>query len=220
VPVVTTDTGNGQRSGSSAGPRLRLVLATANPDKAKEIVAIMAGAAGDAIELRPRPPDVPEVDETGDTLEENARLKGHALLQATGVAAIADDTGLEVDALGGAPGVYSARFAGEKATYDDNVTKLLAELAAAGALVPETRRARFRTVAIACFADRADVVAHGLVEGVIAVERRGSAGFGYDPVFIPDGGDGRTYAEMTLAEKGALSHRGKAFRALATGLLH
>jgi XTP/dITP diphosphohydrolase len=109
VPVVTTDTGNGQRSGSSAGPRLRLVLATANPDKAKEIVAIMAGAAGDAIELRPRPPDVPEVDETGDTLEENARLKGHALLQATGVAAIADDTGLEVDALGGAPGVYSAR---------------------------------------------------------------------------------------------------------------
>jgi XTP/dITP diphosphohydrolase len=212
------DGGNGHAPPPGAD-RLRLVLATANPDKAREIVAIITDTAGGAVELRPRPPEVPDVEETGDTLEENARLKAQTLLHATGVAAIADDTGLEVDALGGAPGVRSARFAGEHATYDDNVAKLLSELTAVGADGPESRRARFRTVAIACFPDRPDIVAHGVVEGVIAGERRGSAGFGYDPVFIPDGGGGRTYAEMTLTEKSALSHRGKAFRALATGLL-
>jgi XTP/dITP diphosphohydrolase len=215
--------GNGHRAGgpggSAAGGPLRLVLATANPDKAREIVAIVAETAGDTIELRPRPKDVADVEETGDTLEENARLKGHALLIATGLPTIADDTGLEVDALGGAPGVHSARFAGEGASYDDNVNKLLSDLATAGATGPSTRRARFRTVAIACFGDRPDIVAHGVVEGVIASERRGTGGFGYDPVFVPDGGEGRTYAEMTLAEKSALSHRGKAFRALTAGLL-
>jgi XTP/dITP diphosphohydrolase len=198
---------------------LRMVLATANPDKAREIVAIVAETAGEAIELRPRPAEVPEVEETGETLEENARLKAYALLQATGVAAMADDTGLEVEALGGAPGVYSARFAGEKATYADNVEKLLEALADVPVGTEGGRRARFRTVAIACFPDRAEIVAQGVVEGVIAGEKRGSGGFGYDPVFIPDGGDGRTYAEMSLAEKSALSHRGKAFRALATGIL-
>jgi XTP/dITP diphosphohydrolase len=218
-----TGAGNGDRSTSARpGPPgavpLRIVLATANADKAREIVAIVADTAGGAIELQPRPADIPDVQETGDTLEENARLKGYALVNATGLAAIADDTGLEVDALGGAPGVYSARFAGENASYADNVDKLLADLASAGA-TGDGRRARFRTVAIACFPDGADIVAHGVVEGVIAHERRGGGGFGYDPVFVPDGGDGRTYAEMTLAEKGALSHRGKAFRALATGLL-
>jgi XTP/dITP diphosphohydrolase len=196
-----------------------LILATANPDKAREIVAIVAATAGDAVELRPRPAEVTEVEETGDTLEENARLKAQALVEATGLPAIADDTGLEVDALGGAPGVYSARFAGEHATYDDNVDKLLAELASVGASGDAGRRARFRCVAIACFPDRGDIVAHGVAEGVIAPARRGRAGFGYDPVFVPDGGDGRTYAEMTMAQKSALSHRGKAFRALATGLL-
>jgi XTP/dITP diphosphohydrolase len=198
---------------------MTVVLATANPDKAREIVAIVTGTAGEAIEIRPRPTAVPEVEETGETLEENARLKGQALVQATGLPAIADDTGLEVDALDGAPGVYSARFAGPGASYADNVEKLLADLAAAGAAGPESRRARFRTVAIACFPDRGEIVAHGVVEGVIAGEGRGTNGFGYDPVFVPDGGDGRTYAEMTLGEKSALSHRGKAFRALATGLL-
>jgi XTP/dITP diphosphohydrolase len=208
--------GNGAPSGPGDGP-LRMVLATANPDKAREIVAIITATAGAAVELRPRPAEVAEVEETGETLEENARLKAYALLHATGMAAIADDTGLEVDALGGAPGVYSARFAGEKATYADNVDKLLGELASVAG--PDGRRARFRTVALACFPDGNDIVAHGVVEGVIADAGRGSAGFGYDPVFIPDGGDGRTYAEMTLAEKGAVSHRGKAFRALAAGLL-
>jgi XTP/dITP diphosphohydrolase len=139
---------------------------------------------------------------------------------ATGVGAVADDTGLEVDALGGAPGVYSARYAGDDATYADNVTKLLRELAAlendGGA-----RHARFRTVALAVFPDSAEVWAEGVVKGTIAPAPRGTAGFGYDPVFVPsvdDGGDGRTFAEMTAGEKDALSHRGRAFRALAARL--
>ncbi len=208
--------GNGNGSGSPGDGLLRMVLATANPDKAREIVAIITASVGTAVELRPRPPEVAEVEETGETLEENARLKAYALLHATGMAALADDTGLEVDALGGAPGVYSARFAGENATYADNVAKLLAELALFPS--PGDRRARFRTVALACFPDGNDIVAHGVVDGVIAPKGRGSDGFGYDPLFIPDGGDGRTYAEMSLAEKSALSHRGKAFRALAAGL--
>ena len=186
----------------------RFVLATANKDKAAEIAAIL----GD-LDLVPRPDSVPDVDETGETLEENARLKAWALVNATGMPAIADDTGLEVDALDGAPGVYSARYAGEHATYADNVQKLWQALIGAS-----TRAARFRTVAIAAFPDGSEVIGHGVVEGVIADDPRGDNGFGYDPLFIPSTGDGRTFAEMTLAEKEHVSHRGRAFRALAAGL--
>jgi XTP/dITP diphosphohydrolase len=189
---------------------LRLVLATANPDKAREIADALVG-----FELVPRPADVADVDETADTLEGNARLKAEALCAATGEPAVADDTGLEVDALDGRPGVYSSRFAGPHATYADNVAKLLADLE--GVALDE-RRARFRTVALAQFPDGREVVAEGTVEGHIATEPRGDEGFGYDPVFVPDGGDGRTFAEMTLAEKQAVSHRGRAFRALAGAL--
>jgi XTP/dITP diphosphohydrolase len=196
-----------------------MVLATANPDKAAEIVALVSDTVGDRVELVARPSSVGEVEETGDTLEDNARLKAMALVEATGLPAIADDTGLEVDALGGAPGVYSSRYSGEHATYDDNVAKLLAELDAAGAREPEARRARFRTVAMVCFPGGREVAAHGVVEGTIAADRRGSGGFGYDPVFVPDGSDGRSYAEMSSAEKNARSHRARAFRALAVGLL-
>jgi XTP/dITP diphosphohydrolase len=198
----------------------RLVLATANPDKAAEIQAILGSvtdAAGRPIELLPRPPEVGEVDETGDTLEENARLKAVALSDATGEPAVADDTGLEVDALGGAPGVWSARFAGEHATYDDNVTKLLADLEALEDHGGD-RRARFSTVAMVVFPDGRQVQARGTVEGRIARTRKGDAGFGYDPVFVPDDGDGRTFAEMAPEEKHRLSHRGAAFRALASAL--
>lgn len=202
----------------AGGGRLRLVLATGNKDKATEIAAIMGAELGDGLELAARPDEVADVEETGSTLEENARLKARALLEATGLPAVADDTGLEVDALGGAPGVYSSRYSGEGASYAQNVAKLVAELGAAGADGPDERRARFRTVAIACFPGGREVVAHGVVEGTIAPEPRGTAGFGYDPVFVPDGGDGRTFAEMTPAEKHALSHRGRAFRALAVGL--
>jgi XTP/dITP diphosphohydrolase len=193
---------------------LKLVLATANPDKAREITEVLRDA-GLGIELLPRPGDVDEVEETGDTLEENARLKAVALCAATGLPALADDTGLEVDALGGAPGVRSARFAGEDVTYADNVHKLLDVLRE----VPVAERgARFATVAIAHFPDGREIAAIGTVEGAIATEARGDGGFGYDPVFTPDEGDGRTFAEMSPVEKHAVSHRGRAFRTLADGL--
>ena len=182
------------------------VLATANPDKAREIAEIL----GDAVRLRPRPADVPDVEETGDTLVENARSKARALVAATGSAAIADDTGLEVDALGGAPGVRSSRFAGEGASYRDNVEKLLESLAG----VPEPRRARFRTVAVALWPDGTELVAEGTVEGSISEAARGAGGFGYDPVFVADAAGGRTFAEIPAADKNRISHRALAFREL------
>jgi XTP/dITP diphosphohydrolase len=193
---------------------MRLVLATANPDKAEEIRLVLHDAGVD-VDLVPRPAGVPEVDETGETLEENARLKAVALCDATGLPAVADDTGLSVDALFGAPGVYSARFAGEHATYADNVAKLLRELRDVPA--PE-RTARFTTVALARWPDGREVAAIGDVEGTIGGEARGDGGFGYDPLFVPVEGDGRTFAEMTAAEKHRVSHRGRAFRTLADGL--
>jgi len=182
---------------------VKLVLATANPDKAREIVAI----AGATVDLVARPSGVPEVEETGATLLENARLKADALCRATGLPALADDTGLEVDALDGAPGVLSSRYAGEDATYADNVVKLLRALEGA-----ETRTARFRTVALVRFPDGRELVGEGTVDGTIADAPRGVGGFGYDPVFVPDEGDGRTFAEMTSDEKHAISHRGRAVR--------
>jgi XTP/dITP diphosphohydrolase len=194
---------------------LSFILATANPDKAREIAQIL----GDRVELLPRPPDVPEVEETGATLVDNARLKARALVDATGLAALADDTGLEVAALGGAPGVYSARYAGPGATYADNVAKLLQELQ--GKVGAEQRRARFATAAVAAWPDGREVVAEGQVSGWIAPEPVGSGGFGYDPVFIPEEGDGRTFAQLVdedPAAKHRLSHRARAFNALARQL--
>ncbi|MEX1006460.1 MAG: RdgB/HAM1 family non-canonical purine NTP pyrophosphatase [Acidimicrobiia bacterium] len=193
---------------------MKVVLATANAGKAREIAEVLHEAGLD-VELAPRPDDVPEVEETGTTFEDNARLKAVAICDATGLAAIADDTGLEVDALGGAPGVRSARFAGENATYADNVAKLLDDLRD----VPAGRRsARFSTVALARLPDGREVAAFGTVEGSITELPRGMEGFGYDPVFVPDEGDGRTFAEMPEGEKNSLSHRGRAFRTLADGL--
>lgn len=189
---------------------LRLVLATANPDKAEEVRSIMSRELGDALVLLSRPAEVPDVEETGVTLEENARLKAEALREATGIAAVADDTGLEVAALGGAPGVRSARYAGEAASYADNVDKLLDALHDV-----EDRAARFATVALVSFPEGDELVARGVVEGRIASERRGVGGFGYDPVFVPAEGDGRTFAEMSPDEKHELSHRGRAFREVA-----
>jgi XTP/dITP diphosphohydrolase len=191
---------------------LELVLASANPDKSAEIAAILAA---DGVAVAPRPPEVPDVEETGATLVENARLKAEAIRVASGRPSVADDTGLEVDALGGAPGVYSARYAGEGASYADNVAKLLREL---GGRTRSERGARFLTVALVSFPDGSELFAEGAVSGRIAAEARGSGGFGYDSVFIPDEGDGRTYAEMSAEEKNALSHRARAFHALATRL--
>ena len=190
---------------------MKFVVASANPDKVREIHELL----GDHYQLVPRPDSVPEVEETGTTLEENARLKAVALVDATGQAAVADDTGLEVDALDGAPGVYASRYSGEHATYASNVAKLIGALTS----VPVDRRtARFRTVAIARFPDGREVVAEGVMAGTIADAPRGTNGFGYDPVFVPAEGDGRTFAEMTPVEKHRLSHRGRAFRALMAAL--
>jgi XTP/dITP diphosphohydrolase len=192
---------------------MQLVCASANPDKVVEIAAILSSAG---VELLPRPEDISDVIEDAETLEGNARLKAVALCDATGMPSVADDTGLEVDSLGGAPGVLSARFAGERATYVDNVMKLLDALS--DLPEPVERKAQFRTIAIARFPDGIEVIADGSVAGTIALGPRGDNGFGYDPVFVPDEGDGRTFAEMSVAEKHAISHRGRAFRSLAERL--
>ena len=188
---------------------MRLVLATANPHKAAEIAPMLPAG----VEVVPRPARLSDVEETAETLEGNARLKAVAVCEATGEAAVADDTGLEVEALGGRPGVWAARYAGENATYADNVAKLLSELDGVA-----DRRACFRTVALARFPDGREIVAQGSVTGVIAEVSRGDGGFGYDPVFIPDGAGGLTFAEMTAEQKRVISHRGRAFEALARAL--
>jgi len=186
------------------------VLATANAHKTIEIAEILEPLG---VVLLPRPPEVPDVDETGATLEENALLKARALVLATGHAAIADDTGLFVDALDGAPGVHSARYAGVNATDDKNLVKLLDALAT----VPDAQRtARFRTVAAIARPDGSTTVVEGVLEGRIVHAPRGEGGFGYDPVF--DIGDGRTLSELSADEKNEISHRGRAFRELVNVL--
>lgn len=190
---------------------ISVVCASANPDKVAEIAAVL-DAVG--VVLEPRPPEVGDVVEDADTLEGNARLKAMAIAEATGLVALADDTGLEVDALDGAPGVRSARYAGEDSTYRDNTALLLAELDRVGARTREARRARFRTVVLVCHPDGTEQLAEGVVEGTITSSPRGEGGFGYDAVFEPDEGGGRTFAEMPAAEKHAMSHRGRALRRL------
>ena len=184
---------------------LRVVCASANPHKVAEMMDLM----GAVVAMEPRPAHVPEVIEDADTLLGNARLKARAIMQATGVAALADDTGLFVDALDGAPGVHTARYAGFSASDADNRAKLLRELDG------RERSCRFVTVALLVRPDGSEVVAEGVCEGEIALQERGSRGFGYDPLFIARDGDGRTFAEMTIEEKHVLSHRGKAFREMA-----
>jgi XTP/dITP diphosphohydrolase len=183
----------------------RLVLATKNQDKLYEMEAVLieTGLVGEVVKGL----EWPDVDELGATLEENAILKAQAVVEATGLPAIADDTGLEVDALDGEPGVWSARFAGENATYRDNVDLLLERLDGV-----ENRQGRFRTVVALVLPDGSMVSAEGIVEGSITGEPRGDRGFGYDPVFEVDG---RTFAEMSIAEKNQMSHRARALRALA-----
>jgi XTP/dITP diphosphohydrolase len=201
-------------AGEGARGLLDVVAATANADKVAEIAEILEGAG---VRLLPRPEGVPDVEETGDSLLANARLKAHAVARVAGMAAVADDSGLEVDALGGAPGVWSSRYAGPQASYEDNVQKLLHEMVdlhGAG-----NRTARFRTVALVAYPDGRELWREGAVDGYIAAAPRGSGGFGYDPVFVPAEADGRTFAEMSASDKHALSHRGRAFRALAAALV-
>ena len=191
----------------------RLVCASANPDKVAEIALVLEGL----VDLQPRPAGMPDVVEDAPDLEGNARLKAVAVCEVSGAAAVSDDTGLEVDALGGAPGVVSARYAGEDASYADNVAKLLDELDRVGAHTQEERSARFRTVVVVRYPDGAEVAVEGAVEGWIAAAPVGGGAFGYDPVFVPYEGGGRSFAEMG-DEKHRISHRGRAFRALAEAL--
>jgi len=189
--------------------RPTLVCASANPDKVAEIEKLLAGA----VELIPRPASIPDVVEDADTLVGNARLKAAAIVEAAGLPAVADDTGLEVDALDGAPGVHTGRYAGPGCTYADNRHKLLGALAGT-----DDRGARFRSVAFVLWPDGRELAVEGVCEGSISAGERGSSGWGYDSVFVPADGDGRTFAEMTDADKRALSSRGRAFRALVDAL--
>jgi XTP/dITP diphosphohydrolase len=186
----------------------RLVVASKNPDKVREVEEVLA-STGLVSEIV-RGLDWPDVEESGETLEENALLKARAVTEATGLPALADDTGLEVEALGGRPGVTSSRFAAPEATYEENVALLLEVMEGV-----ENRSARFRTVVALVFPDGVEVTAEGVVEGSIIEEPRGSRGFGYDPVFEVDG---RTLGEMALEEKSSLSHRARAIRTLVESL--
>jgi XTP/dITP diphosphohydrolase len=186
----------------------RVVIATKNPDKLREVRAVLAEAVP-GVEVVDGL-DWPDVEETGGTLVENALLKAEAVAAATGLAAIADDTGLEVDALDGAPGVHTARYAGPEAGYAENRRALLDAMDGVA-----ERAARFRTVVVLATPEGGTAAVEGVLEGVITRAERGSGGFGYDPVFEVDG---RTLAEIPEDEKNRISHRGRALRALA-GLL-
>jgi XTP/dITP diphosphohydrolase len=183
-----------------------LVLATHNRHKATELIQLLGGL-GVTIRTLDEFPEAPEVVEDGDTCEANAVKKACAIAEYTGLPAVADDTGLEVDALGGRPGVYAARYAGEGATYEDNCRKLLRELMG----VPrEQRTARFLTVAALALPSDGIRMVRGTLDGFIAEEASGTAGFGYDPVFlIPE--LGMTLAQLSVDHKNRISHRAKAF---------
>jgi len=191
----------------------RFIVATFNRDKAAELHALLALPGIELVALADWPGAEPP-EETGATLLENARIKARAAVAVTGLPAIADDTGLEVDALNGAPGVHAARYAGPAAKYADNVAKLLRELSG----VPAARRtARFRTVCVAAWPDGRELQAEGVLEGVIEEAPRGTHGFGYGPIFRL-AGESRTFAELSDDERNAISHRGNAVRALASAL--
>jgi XTP/dITP diphosphohydrolase len=183
-----------------------IVLATRNRHKGQELVTLLADL-GIRIRTLAEFPDAPEVEESGLTCEANAIKKAVETARSTGLTAVADDTGLEVDALGGRPGVFAARYAGEAATYEDNCRKLLKELAG---VPPPERRARFLTVAAIAFPRGGVRTMRGVLDGLITEECRGTGGFGYDPVFLVPK-LGKTLAELTPEEKNRVSHRAKAF---------
>ena len=198
---------------------MKIIFATGNAGKLREAAEVL----GPDFEIvSPASLGLTEdIPETGSTLQENSLQKARYLFERTGLPCFADDTGLEVDALGGAPGIYSARYAGPGHDHDANMAKLLAELKKIPDQVGDdgvSRRARFRTVVTLILADGQPHFFEGTCEGSIATARRGSGGFGYDPVFLPDAYPGRTLAEVSEAEKNAVSHRGKAMRALSQWL--
>ncbi|MDH4140095.1 MAG: RdgB/HAM1 family non-canonical purine NTP pyrophosphatase [Coriobacteriia bacterium] len=199
---------------SGADGHRRVVVSTRNRGKLAEIQAAL-DFPGWEFAAAPDLGDWVEPEETGETFLENARIKARAAHERFGTAALADDSGLEVDALGGEPGVYSSRYAGPEATDDDNNRQLLAALAN----VPlDQRAARFRSVVVFVDAEGIETVVEGTCEGHIGTEPRGTGGFGYDPLFLPDAVTDRTMAELEMAEKNAISHRGAALRALHDAL--
>lgn len=210
---------------------LEIHCASANPDKVREIEDLFRELLGDVVTLLPRPADVPDVDENADTLLGNARLKARAIMEATGQPAVADDTGLFVDALPGELGVRTARYASDRPEhaadpYGANRRKLLESLERLGCVSPESRRARFVTVAVVMWPVEhqgvREISVEGECHGVIALTERGEHGFGFDPLFVPD--DLReehpeaTFAELGEEIKNRISHRARAFQALARKL--
>lgn len=198
---------------AAAAPKV--VLATRNPHKITELRAILAatGVAVDLVGVNTFP-ELPDVAETGVTFAENALLKATETARRTGLPSIADDSGLCVDVLGGAPGVFSARWSGKHGDDVANLDLLLAQL---GDIADAHRRAHFACAAALALPDGTEVVREGRIDGTLLHARRGGNGFGYDPIFLPDGCD-RTTAELTADEKNAISHRTRAFRALAEDL--
>ena len=187
---------------------MKIVIATENKDKLREIKNILHSESVRGLDWMGNYPDLVGVEETGKTLRENASLKANYISKKLGVWAVADDSGLFVEALNGAPGVYSSRFAGSSATYDDNISKLLKEL---GDVERFKRKAEFRCVVCLARNGLPDIFTEGVVEGYITTKRIGSNGFGYDPVFEVKG-IGRTFAEMSQKEKNRISHRYQAFK--------
>lgn len=188
---------------------MQLVCASANPGKVLEIELLLDGH----VDLLPRPAEVPDVVEDAPTLIGNARLKATAIVAATGLPAVADDTGLFVDALDGRPGVFTARFAGPQCSDADNRAKMLADLADV-----HDRTAAFTTVALVAWPDGRELAVEGTCRGRIAHTESGDTGFGYDAIFMPDAADGLTFAQMDRPAKQAISHRGEAFRNLLDAL--
>ena len=181
-----------------------IVLATHNPDKKKEIMIALRELGVNILSLDSFP-EIGEIEETGSTLLENSLIKARTVSAVTGKPAIADDTGLEVDALNGAPGIYSARYAGINVSYEDNVRKLLSEMSS---FDMDSRTARFRTV-VSFHSSNEELWTEGVIEGSITMNAIGKGGFGYDPVFRVRK-TGKTFAEMTRQEKNRISHRGVA----------
>jgi len=194
--------------------RKRVVVATKNPGKLAEIRAVLSFPGWEFVssdELG----DWPEVEETGETFIENARIKAIAAQERFGLPALADDSGLQVDALDGAPGVYSSRFAGQNATDTENNAHLLDMLSE---IPTKDRTARFRCVMVFLDEDGTETVAEGTCEGRIGFKAHGQGGFGYDPLMLPDATPGHTMAELDMDEKNAISHRGAALNALRSTL--
>ncbi len=192
----------------------RLAIASRNPGKIREILAICADWPVAWLTARDEPDRWPDVDETGRTYLENAELKARAVAAAIGAPALADDSGIEVDALGGGPGPRSARYAGDDATDEENLRTLIRALAG----IPESgRTARYRCLAAMATPSGDLFSAEGMCEGTLIATPRGSGGFGYDPIFVPEGRD-RTMAELAPEEKDRISHRGRALRALRAEL--